>query len=206
MVQADLSDLGSLSRAFDGVHAVFLNTDFWGSYRTSLASGADDDRSRKLGFDTEVAHGKNAVDSAAGIQTLERLVYSALGPMKAASGRKYSNSFHWETKASIVEYIEKRHPELAAKTSFLYLGAYSTNPFLLPKISPNGGEYIMALPAGKDTRFPIIDTVRSTGAFVRALVEDENPGTKLLAYDDASDSRGSVGNMVESHRGAGQVR
>lgn len=30
---------------------------------------------------------------------------------------------------------------------------------------------------------PIIDPVTSTGPFVRALVEDEDPGTKLLAYD-----------------------
>lgn len=30
---------------------------------------------------------------------------------------------------------------------------------------------------------PIIDPVTSTGPFVRALVEDEEKGTKLLAYD-----------------------
>jgi len=35
----------------------------------------------------------------------------------------------------------------------------------------------------KDLGFPTIDAAKSTGLFVRALVETEEPGTKLLAYD-----------------------
>lgn len=50
--------------------------------------------------------------------------------MKAASGGKYPHSNHWETKASIVEYIQAEQPELAKKTSYIYIGAYITNPFL----------------------------------------------------------------------------
>ena len=33
---------------------------------------------------------------------------------------------------------------------------------------------------------PIINAKESTGSFVRALIEDEAPGTKLLAYDTYS--------------------
>lgn len=189
VVQADLTDPASLARAFSGVHAIFLDTDFWTTYRSALVSGVDAEAASQLAYDAEVTQGKNAADAAAAVPTLERLVYSALGPMKAASGGEFSHSFHWETKAAIVEHIEKEQPALAAKTSFIYVGAYSSNAHLYPRLQPgsgSGGEetYVMALPAGKNTRFPVINQDLSTGRFVRALVEDEGPGVRLLAYDE----------------------
>ncbi|KAJ5864077.1 uncharacterized protein N7529_005993 [Penicillium soppii] len=183
LVQANLEDKDSLRRAFNGAHAIFLNTDFWQPYRAALASGTDALTSAKQGYETEVTHGKNAANVAATIPTLERLIYSALGPMKAASGGKYSHSYHWETKAYIADYIGQM-PELVKKTSFIYIGAYISNPFLYPKYQPESKELVSFLPAKKSMRMPIIDTANSTGPFVRALVEDEAPGMKLLAYDD----------------------
>lgn len=103
--------------------------------------------------------------------------------MKAASAGKYSHSYHWDSKAAAVDFVEREMPELAKKTSYIYIGAYSSNPFLFPKRNKVTGEYSLTLPAPKDTRFPVIDTEKSTGPFVRALVEDEPTGTRLLAYD-----------------------
>lgn len=183
IVKADLEDKESLRQAFNGVHAIFLNTDFWHPYRKALAAGTDSLTSAKQGYDVEVSHGKNAADVAATIPTLERFIYSALGPMKAASGGKYSLSYHWETKAYIADYIQSLS-ELAKKASFIYIGAYITNPFLYPKFQPESGGFFSVVPAKKETMMPIINTAQSTGPFVRALVEDEEPGTKLLAYDD----------------------
>lgn len=183
VVQADLTDVSSLAHAFEGAHAIFLNTDFWAPYRASALAGDDPDKSSKIGYETEVQHGKNAAIAAAGVPTLERLIYSALGPMKAASGGKYPTSYHWETKAAIVEYIEKEQAELAKKTSYIYIGAYATNPLLMPKLDPASRVYQIVVPCSGQTRFPITDETKSTGVFVRALVEDEAPGTKLLAYD-----------------------
>ncbi len=181
--QADLMDIASLSRAFEGAHAIFLNTDFWAAFRASALAGDGPEKSSKIGFETEVQHGKNAVLAAAGVPTLERLIYSALGPMNVASKGKYPASYHWETKAAIVVYIQKEQPDLASKTSFIYLGAYATNPFLMPKPDTDSGEYKMVIPCSGKTRFPIIDETKSTGVFVRALIEDEESGVKLLAYD-----------------------
>ncbi|KAI1145101.1 NAD(P)-binding protein [Nemania diffusa] len=183
LLQADLTDVASLSRAFEGAHAIFLNTDFWAAFRASALAGDDPEKSSKIGFETEVQHGKNAIQAALGVPTLERLVYSALGPMNAASNGKYPTSYHWETKAAIVDYIEKEQPDLDKKTSFIYLGAYATNALLAPKPDPSSGEYKVFVPCNGGTRFPILDEANSTGVFVRALVEDEAPGTKLLAYD-----------------------
>jgi hypothetical protein len=45
----------------------------------------------------------------------------------------------------------------------------------------------------RECRFPIVHATASTGAFVRALVEDEDAGKRLLAYDNYL----SVGEVVE---------
>ncbi|KAJ5497012.1 hypothetical protein N7463_008999 [Penicillium fimorum] len=184
VLEADLNDEGSLCRAFTGANAIFLNTDFWQPYREALASGIDELTSAKQGYEAEITHGENTVNVAAAIPTLERFIYSALGPMKRASGGKYSDCHHWETKAHIVDYIETQKPELAKKTSFIYISCYISNPFLYPKFQPESRQFVSVMPASKAMRMPIIDTVRSTGPFVRALVEDEAAETKLLAYDD----------------------
>ncbi|KAI0129803.1 hypothetical protein BJ170DRAFT_617655 [Xylariales sp. AK1849] len=179
LVQADLSDSASLSQAFVGVHAIFVNTDFWQVYRHTKDS--------QLAYGTEVKHGKSAVDAASKVKTLERFVYSALGPMSKASGGKYTHSFHWESKAAVVDYIESEYAEtLAKKASLIYLGAYVTNAFLQPKIDPRSGEYTIVLPGPETTRIPIVDPTASTGPFVRELILHEEPGTKLLAYDTDS--------------------
>ncbi|KAJ5098288.1 hypothetical protein N7532_005289 [Penicillium argentinense] len=74
--------------------------------------------------------------------------------------------------------------ELAKKTSYIYIGAYTTNAFLYPQFVPQTGDFISILLTRKETCMPIINVPRSTGPFVRALVEDEEPRTKLLAYED----------------------
>ncbi|WZH48595.1 Nitrogen metabolic regulatory protein [Fusarium acuminatum] len=183
IVEANMEDAESLVKAFEGAHAIFANTDFWAPYTSALADGKDQATSQQIGYDTEELHVKNAAYAASKTPTLEKYIYSALGPMKEASKGKYSHCHHWETKAAAVKYIENEMPELAKKTSFIYLGAYATNAFLYPKKDNETGEYVLAVPASKDLKMPIIDTEGSTGSFVRALVEDEPAGTKLLAYD-----------------------
>jgi NAD(P)-dependent dehydrogenase (short-subunit alcohol dehydrogenase family) len=186
VVQADLDDPSSLSRAFGGANAIFLNTDFFATFRGSLASGASVETSSRLAYDTEVSRGKNAVVAAAMVPTLERFVYSALQSIKKASHGKYHRALHTEAKASIVEYIEHGQPELARRTSLIYLGAYNTNAFVVPQKDPETGGYGFALPLPSNRRVPIVDPTEATGPFVRALVEDEAPGTRLLAYNTSS--------------------
>jgi hypothetical protein len=143
-----------------------------------------------------VTHGTNIAIAAASVATLERFVYSALGPMKKHSKGKYSHSYHWDSKATIVEYVETEQPALARKMSIIYLGAYMTNPLLQPRWDEKAEKYMYVLPISKEARMPIIDAVESTGVFVRALVEDEDAGTRLLAYD--TDSYLSIGEVVET--------
>ncbi|KAL2061651.1 hypothetical protein VTL71DRAFT_7028 [Oculimacula yallundae] len=196
IIQADLSSPSSLTAAFKNLHAIFVNTDFWGQY-TSDAEGTKNDSLKS--YELEVQHGINAAKAAAEVDTLERFVYSALGPMKRASGGKYPHSWHWESKNAVVEFIESGEVALRGKASFVYLGAYATNAFLVPSLDGDGdveggGErYKFVMPMKREARMPIIDPAASTGAFVRALVEDEEPGVKLLAYD----SYLTIGEIVE---------
>ena len=198
LVQCDLSDLPSLTRAFASAHAIFANTDFWAMYldpATPAEAAKERKTSSELAFDLEVSHGTNIAQAASGVATLERLVYSALGPMTKASNAKYPHSYHWDSKAAIVEYIETQQPALAAKMSVIYLGAYVTNPLLQPRWDDQARKYTFALPMTKEARMPIVDPQASTGVFVRALVEDEEAGRRLLAYD--TDSYLSIGEVVE---------
>jgi len=183
VVKADLSDPASLTAAFQNASAIFLNTDFWTTYRdpdTVVPEGMD---RNAFAFGEEVAHGTHTALAALNIPTLKHFIYSSLPPMKKHSKGKYANAFHADSKATFVEYIEDEVPELAKKMSVIYLGAYDTNPMLTPRFDPSAGYYKFLLPLAKDTRMPIIDPKESTGPFVRALVEDEKAGTKLLAYD-----------------------
>jgi hypothetical protein len=186
VVQAELSDISSLSTAFQDANAIFLNTDFWAKLmanRAKLEEGQLDPS--EAAYQSEVSLGKNAVQAAAKVPTLERLIYSALPSATKMTGGKY-HSLHWESKAAIVEYVEDELPDLAKKTSFIYLGAYNTNALLSPQLDPSDGKYKYVTPLRKDVRMPIIDPKESTGPFVRALIEDEQSGIKLLAYDTNS--------------------
>ena len=188
VLQADMSSESSLSSAFKGAHAIFLNTDFWVTYRPHMTATAGnpnpgDPSSSTIAMETEVSHGKNAALAASKVPTLEILVYSALLPMKELSHGKYDHSFHWESKAAIVDFIQNEVPELAKKTSEIYLGAYSTNPLIAPQLDPATGKYTFISALRVESRIPIIDPTTSTGPFVRALVETEPARTRLLAYD-----------------------
>ncbi|KAL4948909.1 putative hscarg dehydrogenase [Aspergillus filifer] len=177
VVEADLNSIDSLRAAFADAHAIFVNTDFWGPYIS------DPNRDSDKAFNTEVTHGKNAAIAAAGISTLERYVYSALASMKRGSNGKYARSLHCESKAAVVEYIESDQIELAKKASFIYIGAYATNPLFSPRFDAEGQVYRFTLQIGGSCRMPIIDTGASTGGFVRELVVTESAGLKLLAHD-----------------------
>ncbi|KAK8035407.1 hypothetical protein PG993_010402 [Apiospora rasikravindrae] len=204
VVRADLEgdDAGaSLEAAFVGAHAIFLNTDFWAPYRTALAAGEAQDAASRIGFETEMRHARNAVTAAA----------------KSAG---YIHSYHWDSKAAAASWIASSASGVAGKASYIYVGAYSTNPLVIPhKLKKENSqqqqqqpgmttrigaaaddeyEYVMRLPAGRGMRMPVLDIAASTGPFVRCLVEDEPANTNLLAYDEYLDVDGLLRAWTEA--------
>lgn len=196
VVKADLADPASLTTAFANANAIFLNTDFWTVFYPAKAAleaeGKDVTAASHTAFDAETTYGKNAAEAAAKVPTLERIVVSALGSVSTSG--KYSRSLHPEAKDWIVKYIEREQAALAKKMSVVYLGAYSTNRMLVPTLDKGTGKYKFLLPIHEHTHLPVIDPQRSTGLFVRELIEDEAPGIKLLAYD----SDLTIGQIVET--------
>lgn len=195
IILAELADITSLSRAFENANAIFLNTDFFATFYGNLSTGIDVDTSSQNALQTEVTYGKNAVKAAAQVPTLERFVYSAFISMNEASEGKYHRCFHWEGKAHVVKYIEQEQPALAQKTSFFYPGGYNTNALLSPKTDSASGELAFVLPFKRTAKMPIFDPLESTGPLVRALIEDEAPGTRLLGCD--TDSHLSIAEIVD---------
>ncbi|PQE06075.1 hscarg dehydrogenase protein [Rutstroemia sp. NJR-2017a BBW] len=167
VVKGNFQDKDSLTEAFKDANAIFLNTDFWATYKPAKAALE--------------AEKKDVVPAS--LPTLERFIYSALSPINKATNGKYPHSLHSEAKSWIVEYIENEQPDLAKKTSIIYPGVYHVNQMLTPRLDAASGKYLFVLPVNKDTKLPIINARESIGPFVQELIEDEAPGTKLLAYD-----------------------
>ncbi|KAF7179164.1 hypothetical protein CNMCM7691_008095 [Aspergillus felis] len=190
VVQADLSDLNSLRRAFKDATALFLNTDFWGPYRAT--------RDTALAYETEIMHGRNAAIAAGEVSSLQSLVYSTLPGMKELSGGKYAHAHHCDTKAEIAKILQGE-PGLSGKVSFLVLGAYATNALFLPSVVAAGeGKRVLrfTIPGKKTLRVPIVAAESSTGEFVRAMVERESEretGSWVLGCD----SYLSMGEVVD---------
>ncbi len=82
MVQGDLEDPDSLSRALDGVWGVFAMTDFW-----------------EHGYEGEVRQGRNIID-AAKASGVEMFVFSSVGSADRATGIP-----HFDSKFEIEEYL-----------------------------------------------------------------------------------------------------
>lgn len=188
VVQADLNDPPSLVRVFHQANAIFANTDFWATYHDPKTAKKSQDTGKSIGelaFEAEVQHGKNIADAAAGVDTLERFIFSTLPRANKASEGEIANCYHWDSKGAIVDYIDTTYPDLAAKMSLLCLACYADNPFIIPRWDDNDKKYKLIIPLDPEARLPTIDAASSTGVFVKALIE-EAPGTQLLAYDSDS--------------------
>lgn len=137
VVQADLDDVQSLRSAFDGVHTIFLVSDTWGLY------GNPDNKDKpKAGqplniwaAETETQQLKNAIDAAAQVSTLQRLILSSLSDAKKWSKGKYTHVYHFDSKANADYYAQEQYPNLWAKASVYQAGLYLSN-FLPDGLAP----------------------------------------------------------------------
>lgn len=139
MVAADLDNKSSLESAFAGAHIIFIVSDYWGTFG-ALASTADPEQSESLylrAAEIEKKQLVNALDAAARVPSLERLVLSSLQNASKWSSGKYEHVYHFEFKARAAEYAAETYPELWAKTSIFQAGwfttNYTSNPMAMPR-------------------------------------------------------------------------
>ncbi|KAF5639621.1 nitrogen metabolic regulation nmr [Fusarium sp. NRRL 52700] len=179
IVQGDLDDKESLIRAFQGAHAIFSNTDFFTHLQQAMAQ-PDITKNRttlEYAYDREVGQGINIAEAAADpsvIKTLERFVMSTLSHATKWSGGKYTNVYHFDSKAAMIKATEERFPEVAVRMSTVTIGHYVTVwklfDRLAPKLQPDGS-YLMSRNTPRDFKMPFIVTERDTGGFVKAMVD-----------------------------------
>lgn len=82
----------------------------------------------EFAFDKEVQQGKNIADALAPMgESLELFVWSSLSDGNKWSKGKYPHTYHFNSKAAVVDYIEEKYPALSAKMSLLQLGWFVTN-------------------------------------------------------------------------------
>ncbi|KAL7940974.1 NAD(P)-binding protein [Trichoderma barbatum] len=185
IVEADLDKPESLKKAFKGAHAIFGNIDSIGPMYDPYNHGKlrPGQSINEFCYELEVKRGKNMANGAAGVETLERFVFSGLPSIKTVTSGKYSRAYHFEAKAEIMDYI-KSLPNLAAKTSEVQLGEFATNWKswrTRRPIKQDDGTYAFVVPGEKDVPMPITVQRKDTGYFVRALILMP-PGKVLLGY------------------------
>ncbi|KAJ5881209.1 uncharacterized protein N7473_012262 [Penicillium subrubescens] len=125
IVQGDLEDKASLVKAFRGANVIFAMTDFFEPF---VKYGPQEAEKREL------AQAKNLSEAAAETSGLSHYVWSTLPSSAILSKGKYHTP-HFESKASVDEYILKQFPELT-KTTFLWI-AYYANNLTFPPFTPN---------------------------------------------------------------------
>ena len=108
---------------------------------------------------------------------------------------------HLDYKAQADAYLLREMPELAAKTTFLWVGFYGTNMAYFPPLKPTplatAGTHVWIQPISADTVLPITgDAGINTGIYVRSILAQ--PSISLPAKYVASQTETlTMGQMLQ---------
>ncbi|RSL39878.1 hypothetical protein CEP54_016239 [Fusarium duplospermum] len=166
VVRADLDDEASLAMAFEGASAVFCVSNFGelSAIKSSLEEAAAYETGQLI----------RAAKAAAASSTLEHFVLSALPPVEGLSKGRFKAP-HLDSKHHALEYIDQNLPELAPKTTAIWLGWYASsflNPLFKPHFLPNIGKYLWFLPSKADALLPSAgDAGANAGTVAKAVLE-----------------------------------
>ncbi|KAF2652025.1 putative hscarg dehydrogenase [Lophiostoma macrostomum CBS 122681] len=195
MVAGNFDDPDSLDAAFKGAAVIFSVTDFWQSYASPSVREAAAAAGKSLMLatrDNEAQQGRNIIDAAAKIPTLERFIMSSLPYVSKLSGGKYVNVNHFDSKGMAEEYGAETHKELWAKTSVIIVGFYAENytsdivtaEMLKPVLNKEKDTLVYTFSEPLlSSPFPMISVVADTGSLVHALLQVA-PGKKLIGVNE----------------------
>ncbi|KAL6407492.1 hscarg dehydrogenase [Ilyonectria robusta] len=159
MVYGDVNDESSLLRAFEGATAIFAVTTFWEFIHTLGVEGAGE---------AEVSQFINLAKAAAATPTLRHYVLSTLPSTSRISAGQYPVP-HFDFKQKGVDWIVANTPDLWAKTTEFWAGAYASNLAELPllkfieiqwymtkketTLQPGSGHYVLMAPSSPSGLF-----------------------------------------------------
>ncbi|KAH8810803.1 NMRAL1 protein [Xylogone sp. PMI_703] len=168
VVTANYDDPASLEKAYEGVEAIFLVTNYWEHFftgKSAVGSG-----------EAEAAQALNVVKVADMLPGLKHFIWSTL-PGNAEGQPKRTACQHFDFKAKVDLKIKKEYPNLAAKTTFLYIGWYANNLAKFPvgklfAIPATLGIYIWMSPVSRAAVLPSAGDIRvNVGLFAKAALE-----------------------------------
>ncbi|KAI5251053.1 hypothetical protein E4T42_04610 [Aureobasidium subglaciale] len=181
LATADYDDIASLETAFQqltwrkGTHAIFGITNI---FQYLLDDGPD------AAAEREKQQLVNVATAASKIETLDHLILHTLpGGEKLAGPGNFVP--HMDGKDGAADIIKKELPVLAAKTTFMWIGFFTSNfyetPMLKPVEVPNtNGSHVYIQPADPTLHIYFAgDVPTNAGIFVSAILK--NPTISLPA-------------------------
>lgn len=139
VVFADLDDEPSLLEAFEGATAIFGVTNFWEHIYSKSISAEEC-------MDIEYGQACALANAVAKTPSLKHYIWSTIPSSEVVSNGKVK-VYHFDGKAKADDYIRDEHPELAVKTTFLWVGYYPANMAIFPmmKVTPMVSIFLLAL-------------------------------------------------------------
>ncbi|EEU34860.1 uncharacterized protein NECHADRAFT_64914 [Fusarium vanettenii 77-13-4] len=186
VVSADLDKPDTLPAAFEGAHAIFAVSDFWGLYMNPANKGkAKPGQPLNVwAGDHETQQLKNVIDAVAKVPTLQRFILSSLSDVTKWSEGKYTHVYHFDSKANAEKYGREKYPELWAKTSIFQAGLFLSNYIggSLGKPTKNAEGTVQFIGTLKpDVKVPYIAAEEDTGPIVKALINGP-AGKNVIGY------------------------
>lgn len=164
-------------------------TNFWEHLGSGSSADEAGEKEAKQAFNVALAASKTS--------TLEHYLFSTL-PNATQLTKGERPVPHMDHKAGVDDRIRSELPELAAKTTFVWMGWYSANMAFFPPIRPfelpmSGGKWVWAQPTRADALLPVSGDV-GTNLGVYAVAALKHPDkvhgkyidvrTDLLTYTD----------------------
>ncbi|KJZ78508.1 hypothetical protein HIM_01899 [Hirsutella minnesotensis 3608] len=196
LVTADLGNVSSLVSAFDQANVIFSVTNYWEPFfrpdcrDAALAKGIS---CRQYAGEIERQQGKNIADAAAstvGSLHPNGFLVSTLSHAEKCSGGRLTDLYHFDAKADVFpDYVQQRHPALAAKMSCIHTGYFFTSFNILPLVPESAnvpreqrddGSVEMAFPTSPQKAVPHLDPSSDMGNFVYAVYQLP-PGEAYMA-------------------------
>lgn len=190
VVTADVNDLSSLTRAFEGSYAIYALTDFFEPFAQHGAQKA---------VEVETEQGITIAKAAAATTGLQHYMWSTLPNGSQISGGKYVIP-HFDAKNKIDAFIRSQ-PELLAKTTFFWVTFYAQNyyfPMFAPIHVPTAGKWIQLGVTSPNVPIKTIGNARiNIGIFAKAALdqyEKTRNGAIVLAYVEDT----TAGDMLQT--------
>ncbi|KAM0713958.1 hypothetical protein Q7P37_010921 [Cladosporium fusiforme] len=187
LAAADYNDVASLEKAFQGANAVFGVTNFFEYMLDNGAQAAADKETHQL---------LNIATAASKISTLEHLVLHTLPSGEKLGGKAYYVP-HMDGKDQAADRIKAELPELAKKTTFLWLGLFTSNFWSFPMMKPTElpgsyGSHVYIQPCSANTHIYYAgDTDINTGVIVSAILKNPSISTPPPTWIDVTGRRGT---------------